>query len=54
MKSQPEFHYLQPDYSKTPFQLPVQARENIYKKLQFLYADEADFCIKEIGNGFIF
>jgi glycosidase len=48
MKSQLNFHYLQPDYSKEPFQLPDPARRSIYKKLRFLYADQADFCFKEI------
>jgi glycosidase len=48
MKSKPDFHYLQPDYNREPFLLPENVQKKIYKKLQFLYTKETDFCFNEI------
>ena len=48
MRSRQEFHTLQPDYHRTPFSLPKQIKNKIFEKLKFLYADDADTCLKEL------
>ena len=44
-----EFHLLEPDYDRTVFEIPPEFKENIYKKLTFLYGEQgADGCFAEL------